>query len=493
MAIVHRSHWARVMWKAPPASSPARYQPAAGADAPWHLPLSYGDFGVLAALSDVCAIVVASMATGSAYHWLAYGQVGSVAEFFGIGVLLAALSAALMKLKDLYTPDSLLSVRSQVSPIILVWSSVILFLLGVSFTLKMSEGLSRGSILSLAITAPWLILGQRLLVKRAMLAILRKGWLKRSKIALITREPKGTTAGDEALRAYDVVAVYVLPPDSEGTRRVLANLVSAARGVNKISEIHLAMDWNSWSDTKQVLAELRVLPLPVRLIADATAREILQHPQRSLGGVVSVELQRPPLTAGERAAKRAFDIAAATVGLLAIAPLLLAVAFAVWIESPGPVLFRQRRGGFNGRAFKILKFRTMRVMEDGPTIIQASSNDPRLTRVGRWLRRSSVDELPQLINVLRGDMSLVGPRPHALAHDVEYSRLISNYPYRHHVRPGITGWAQVNGFRGETPTVDKMRQRVELDLWYATNWSFWLDLRILFWTVPEICRTRNAY
>lgn len=160
--------------KAPPASSQARYQPASGADAASHLPLSYDDFGLLGALSDVCAILVASMATGSAYHWLAYGRVGSVAEFFGVGAILAALTAALMKLKNLYTPDSLLSVRSQVSPIILVWSSVVLFLLGVSFTLKISEGLSRGSMLSLAITAPLLILGQRLLLKRAILAILQK-------------------------------------------------------------------------------------------------------------------------------------------------------------------------------------------------------------------------------------------------------------------------------------------------------------------------------
>jgi Undecaprenyl-phosphate glucose phosphotransferase len=486
------SHWARAL-KVSPASSQARYHPASRADSARHLPLSYDDFGVLAALSDVCAIVVASMATGSAYHWLAYGRVESVAEFFGVGVILAALTAALMKLKDLYTPDSLLAVRSQVSSIVSVWSTVILFLLGVSFTLKISEGLSRGSILSLAITAPWLILSQRLLVKRTMLAILQRGWLKRSKIALITRESEDAAASDEALRAYDVVETYVLPSDSEGTRRVLANLVGAARGANKISEVHLAIDWNRWSDMKQVLAELRVLPLPVRLIADATAREILQHPQRSLGGVLSVELQRPPLTEGEREAKRAFDIAAATVGVLVIAPLLLAIAFAVWIESPGPILFRQRRGGFNGRTFKILKFRTMRVMEDGPTIIQATSNDQRLTRVGRWLRRFSADELPQLFNVLRGDMSLVGPRPHALAHDLQYGRLISNYPYRHHVRPGITGWAQVNGFRGATPTVDKMKQRVELDLWYATNWSFWLDLWILFRTLLEICRTRNAF
>jgi Undecaprenyl-phosphate glucose phosphotransferase len=493
MPSVRRLHWVRVV-KAPPASSKARYQSASGADATRRLPLSYDDFGVLAVLSDVCAIVVASMATGSAYHWLAYGQVGSIGEFFGVGAILAALSVALMKLRSLYTPDSLLSVRAQVSPIMLVWSSIILFLLGVSFTLKISEGLSRGSILSLAITTPWLILSQRLLLKRTMLAAFQKGRLKRPKIVLIAREPKAARASDEALRAYDVVRTYVLPPDSEGSRRVLANLVGAARrGADSISEVHLAMDWNRWSDVKQVLAELRILPIPVRLIADATAREILQHPQRSLGGVPSVELQRPPLTEGELAAKRAFDIVAATVGLLVTAPLLLAIAFAVWIESPGPILFRQRRGGFNGRAFKILKFRTMRVMEDGPTIIQATSNDHRVTRIGRWLRRSSVDELPQLINVLLGDMSLVGPRPHALAHDVQYSGLISNYPYRHHVRPGITGWAQVNGFRGETPTVDKMRQRVELDLWYATNWSFWLDLRILFWTVLELCRRRNAF
>jgi exopolysaccharide biosynthesis polyprenyl glycosylphosphotransferase len=233
--------------------------------------------------------------------------------------------------------------------------------------------------------------------------------------------------------------------------------------------------------------------VPVRLIADATARQIMQYRQRKLGDVVSFELQRAPLSAGERATKRAFDIAAATLGLLAIAPFLLAVALAVWIELRGPVLFQQARGGFNGRAFQILKFRTMRVMEDGSMITQATSNDHRLTRVGRWLRRSSVDELPQLINVLRGEMSLVGPRPHALAHDVQYSQLISNYPYRHHVKPGITGWAQVNGFRGETPTVTLMKRRVELDLWYVTNWSFWLDLRILVRTVLEICRSRNAF
>jgi Undecaprenyl-phosphate glucose phosphotransferase len=457
------------------------------------LRLSYDEFWILAVLSDVLAIVVASMITGSAYHWLAYGRVGSTVEFLGVGTILAALAAALLKLKGLYTPDSLLTVRPQITPILLIWSGVVLFLLGVSFTLKISEELSRGSILGLAITAPALILGQRFLLKRAMLAILKNGWLKRPKIVLIAQDPKATYASDDMLRVYEVVGTYVLPPTSEAIRQVLAKIVSAARGSNAVSEIHLAVDWNRWSDMKQVLAELRALPVPVRLIADATARQILQYPQQKLGLVVSFELQRVPLTAGERAVKRAFDITVATLGLLAIAPFLLVVSLAVLLESPGPVLFRQARGGFNGRAFHILKFRTMRVMEDGPMITQATLNDRRLTRIGRWLRRSSVDELPQLINVLRGDMSLVGPRPHALAHDAQYSSLISNYPYRHHVKPGITGWAQVNGFRGETARVSLMKQRIDLDLWYVTNWSFWLDLRILFWTVLEVLRTRNAF
>jgi Undecaprenyl-phosphate glucose phosphotransferase len=269
-------------------------------------------------------------------------------------------------------------------------------------------------------------------------------------------------------------------------------LVSSCRG-SDISEIHLAIDWNRWTATRQALIELRELPLPVRLIADATAGEILQSPQEKRCGTLSFELQRAPLTPGERAAKRTFDLAVATCGLLVLAPFLLAVSLAISIDSSGPVLFRQKRGGFNGRSFEILKFRTMLVLEDGTVIKQATSNDCRVTRIGRFLRRTSIDELPQLINVLLGDMSLVGPRPHALTHDDQYSKLISHYPCRHHVKPGMTGWAQVNGFRGETPTLAPMKRRVELDLWYVSNWSFWLDLRILIRTVREIPRARNAF
>jgi lipopolysaccharide/colanic/teichoic acid biosynthesis glycosyltransferase len=172
---------------------------------------------------------------------------------------------------------------------------------------------------------------------------------------------------------------------------------------------------------------------------------------------------------------------------------LLIVALAIRLETPGPVLFRQDRNGFNGRKFVIYKFRTMRVLENGTTIRQATSKDPRVTRLGRWLRRTSIDELPQLFNVIRGDMALVGPRPHAVAHNNQYEKMIANYAFRSHVKPGITGWAQVNGYRGETPTPEIMQQRVDHDIWYINNISPWLDLRILWRTMLVFYRQPNVY
>jgi len=165
-------------------------------------------------------------------------------------------------------------------------------------------------------------------------------------------------------------------------------------------------------------------------------------------------------------------------------------AIAIKLDSRGPIIFRQRRSGLNANEFVILKFRTMTVLEDGPVVTQACRDDLRVTRVGKFLRRSSIDELPQLFNVLRGDMSLVGPRPHALAHDDEYRVHIADYAFRHHVKPGMTGWAQVNGLRGETASFEQMAQRVKFDLWYISNWSLGLDLNILLRTSFEVFRDR---
>jgi lipopolysaccharide/colanic/teichoic acid biosynthesis glycosyltransferase len=162
------------------------------------------------------------------------------------------------------------------------------------------------------------------------------------------------------------------------------------------------------------------------------------------------------------------------------------------LDSAGGVIFRQARRGFNGRPFNIWKFRSMTASENGDCVLQATRQDARVTRIGKLLRRTSMDELPQLWNVLRGEMSLVGPRPHALAHDSYYDQMISNYAYRHHMKPGLTGWAQVNGLRGETPTIGLMEKRVEYDVWYVSNWSIWLDVRILVRTVIVLSR-QDAY
>ena len=193
------------------------------------------------------------------------------------------------------------------------------------------------------------------------------------------------------------------------------------------------------------------------------------------------------------ALKRLLDLVIAVPVLIAGAPFLIAIALWIRLDSKGPALFRQTRLGQGGRSFGILKFRTMNVVEDGACVVQAARNDSRITSAGRFLRASSLDELPQLLNVIRGEMSLVGPRPHASAHDALYSALIPEYNGRQAVKPGITGWEQINGYRGGTPTLDLMQKRVEFDLWYTRHGSLGLDLRILARTPLEMLRGRNAY
>jgi putative colanic acid biosynthesis UDP-glucose lipid carrier transferase len=255
-------------------------------------------------------------------------------------------------------------------------------------------------------------------------------------------------------------------------------------------EFVMALRGSSKVLLETVRDRLRVLPLLVRLLRDRTIRWV--PGRRTL-----VDLQAiphvgtgAPLTLSERALKRALDIVLAAAAIIILSPILAGVAIAIKLDSPGPVIFRQRRNGFNGNPFVIWKFRTMTVLEDGPCVTQASRSDPRVTRFGQFLRSSSVDELPQLINVVRGDMSLVGPRPHALAHDNVYKILIADYAFRHRVKPGLTGWAQVNGSRGETKHVERMAERVMHDLWYIGHWSLDLDIKILLRTCFVVLRNR---
>ena len=226
---------------------------------------------------------------------------------------------------------------------------------------------------------------------------------------------------------------------------------------------------------------------------DVFSISIIQGRLQDVNGVPVVGILETPFTGTNQLVKRLSDIILSTLILLLISPVLLAVAIGVKMSSPGPVIFKQRRNGLDGEEIVVYKFRSMTTQDDGAVIRQATRGDPRITPFGAFLRKSSLDELPQFFNVLQGHMSIVGPRPHAVPHNKEYRQIIKAYMVRHKVKPGITGWAQINGQRGETDTVEKMRSRVEYDLEYLRNWSLALDLRIIAGTVKLLFLDRHAY
>jgi len=244
---------------------------------------------------------------------------------------------------------------------------------------------------------------------------------------------------------------------------------------------------------EELLDQLRDTTASIYFVPDVFAFDLVQPRCIEINGIAMLSICDTPFHGVNAITKRVIDIALASLGLVLAAPIMLAAAIGVKLSSPGPILFKQRRYGLHGEEIRVYKFRTMTVCEDGPLVVQAMRRDRRTTAFGRFLRRTSMDELPQLFNVLQGKMSFVGPRPHAVAHNEQYRRLISGYMIRHKIRPGMTGWAQVNGLRGETTTVEQMRLRVQHDLDYLRNWSLWLDLKILFKTVPLLFRQRDVY
>ncbi len=262
----------------------------------------------------------------------------------------------------------------------------------------------------------------------------------------------------------------------------------------QIKEVWLALSMSEEDTVMRVMEEFNGDLINLRFIPDVRNLAMFDRNVVDLMGAPAINLMASPMTPYALVQKAIFDRLFAATALLALAPVMLSIAVAVKATSKGPVLFTQRRKGADGRVFRIYKFRSMcaHVQQPG-VILQATRGDPRITRVGAFLRRTSLDELPQFLNVLRGEMSVVGPRPHAIEHDDQYRTVVDGYIHRYRIKPGITGWAQVNGFRGETDRIEKMQGRVEHDLYYLRNWSFWLDIRIVFATVLRGLRHRNAY
>jgi len=280
-----------------------------------------------------------------------------------------------------------------------------------------------------------------------------------------------------------------------GRHRMLGQISEIADFVktHRVQLVYLSLPMASQPRIKQLLDALKDTTASVYFVPDMFVTDLIQGRTDTICGMPVISVCETPFRGPDGVLKRASDIALASLFLLLLSPVMLAIAAAVKLSSPGPVIFRQRRYGLDGQEITVYKFRSMTVTEDGPQVEQARKNDPRITPLGAILRRTSLDELPQFINVLQGRMSIVGPRPHAVAHNEFYRPLIKSYMIRHKVKPGITGWAQVNGLRGETDSLEKMEARIRCDLDYLRNWSLRLDLYIIWRTVRLVFKDHAAY
>lgn len=385
------------------------------------------------------------------------------------------------------------------------WLGTMVIFIVALFALKISEEFSRFWLAEMVVGGGAALVAVRTLALAWVRKVRRAGWfsasvavlgspslVKRETLALISR-PSGASrlvggfAGD-GLGNEELQGVPLL-----GTEESLHRIVAAG----KVDDVLLCYEPEHEDAFRAALARLRAQPVNIRLRLPEQLEGIPVFGIDRVAGQTGIVLADVPIGGWSSVQKRCVDLLLGSALLVALAPVMLAIALAILVTMGRPVLFRQRRYGFNNDEFMMLKFRTMRVAdtepEDGEPIKQATRDDPRVTPLGHFLRRTSLDELPQLLNVLGGSMSLVGPRPHAVSHNRYYAGIIDGYLGRHRVKPGITGWAQVNGLRGETDTVEKMRRRVELDLHYIENWSLGFDLKILALTVIEVGSGRAAY
>ncbi|MFE8148805.1 undecaprenyl-phosphate glucose phosphotransferase [Brenneria goodwinii] len=269
-------------------------------------------------------------------------------------------------------------------------------------------------------------------------------------------------------------------------------LIDGARR-GEIDKVYIALPMKESELISRILLELSDTTCTVLLIPDIFTFTVLRSRSEMVNDVPVISLYDTPMSGINMVIKRIEDIVVSVLILILISPLLLIIALIVKLTSSGPVIFKQMRYGLDGKAIEVWKFRSMTVMENGNKVIQAKKNDPRLTPIGGFLRKTSLDELPQFFNVLLGDMSIVGPRPHAISHNEQYRKLIKGYMLRHKMKPGITGWAQINGWRGETDTLEKMEKRIEFDLQYIQSWSLWLDIKIIFLTIFKGFISKTAY
>jgi Undecaprenyl-phosphate glucose phosphotransferase len=445
------------------------------------------------------------------YHFLKFGGF-AYPRFYALAAL--ATSAAFVGSSAFardYSLKRLLDRREQLRSIFLRWSIACSLLVFVLFMTQATDFYSRGTIVVQYVTGLLTILSIRFLTINLVARGLQSGHLTGSNVVIIGETPlihhllrrlRGDGRGTRIAGIFPLASpplAATLDPllrdpvqVADETARVLEQTNALARRMT-IDDIVICLPWSENERIRAFVEGLAVIPAATHLAPDQNWNWTRQPVLARVGTTHTIRLARAPLTLKDRVLKRAFDIATASALLIAASPFLVLIAAVIKMDSSGPVLFRQRRHGFNQSEFRVFKFRTMTTLDDGPIVRQATRDDARVTRVGRYLRKLNLDEVPQLINVLLGQMSLVGPRPHALTHNDQYEEQIRLYARRHNVKPGITGWAQVNGLRGETRTVRDMQRRVEHDFYYIDHWSLFFDVKILLLTLLSPKTYRNAY
>jgi len=451
--------------------------------------------------ADTVLFVAISVAAGIGYHLFLVGAPGPVLDFIYTGLIVAVFFTGIERILAFHRPISLTNSFARFRDAAQVWTLAFTGLLLCLFALKAGSNLSRGSVLLFFLVGLPLVGIWRALIPPVLSRFAHKtGHAERECILIGDR--RDTTLDSFAVEltnsGYPAPTVMRFRGDCDHATwplelaQLACNTIAAARRLGR-GEVFLCAGTTIPGRLAAIERSLSILPRAIYVVPDAQTAYLVRCKPVTIGERLAVEVRREPLGRVQRTVKRLMDVGFAATALIGLLPLFGLVVVAIKLDSKGPALFRQTRLGYRGQPFRIFKFRTMTVQEDGDVVEQVSREDKRVTRVGSFLRKSSIDELPQLLNVLIGQMSLVGPRPHARAHDEIYARAIENYEVRQHVKPGLTGWAQVHGFRGETKDLKLMHKRIEYDLWYAVNTSLLLDIEILVRTAFEVFRGRNAY
>ncbi|MFA6013558.1 MAG: undecaprenyl-phosphate glucose phosphotransferase [Gallionellaceae bacterium] len=422
-----------------------------------------------------------------------------------VAVVLALTSFLLFaEMRGLYRSWRVSPLIDEIREVVFIWLMVVITLLTLAYVTKSSYELSLHVVLTWFALVPLGLILVRLLIRWTLRYARRYGANLRS-VAIVGNNPIGHRLVNH-LRAMPWAGLQIsgVFDNKHGDYAELAigqhnyplgSIEDLVRQVEagEIDSVYVALPLTNERRIEAVVNQLSDSTASVYVVPDLFVSELMHARWIDFGGMPLVSVYETPFYGLYGWVKRLEDIIFATLILLIISPILLGIAIAVKTTSPGSILFKQRRYGLNGAVVEVWKFRSMTVCDDGAHVVQAKKNDARITPLGAFLRKTSLDELPQFINVLQGTMSVVGPRPHAVAHNEQYRKLIKGYMLRHKVKPGITGWAQVNGWRGETDTLDKMQKRVEYDLEYIQNWSLWLDIKIVFLTVFKGFSGKNAY